>query len=227
MRENRDALAITVIGGLLVTVGGGVILSDVLPSDGDGSSQPVVVHAPPPSAPTVITVKVPTPPAPKVVADPPPPAPKPPPAQPTPSPVAAQQPTSAPPPPATPPPPSPPPPSPSPSPPTETVRVVTTSAGTVVPEGMRAELLDGRLTVAVGKAADGTIGRVGLRAAGRTCAFARVRPGDILGLRVTRRGAVGVRVVAVSAKGATVKAAASRVPRTAQLCLRATSSTAG
>lgn len=211
MRDNRDALVITVIGGLLVTVGGGVVLSNVLPGS-DDSTAPVVVQAPQAAKPTVITVKVPTPPPAKAKAAPaPPPPPRPPP--PAPAPVAAQ-PASAP---ATPPspPPAPPPP------PTQTAKVVTTAAGTVVPEGMRVKLLDGRLAVAVGKAAGGTISRIGLQAAGRACAFTRVRPGEILGVRVTRRGAVGVRVVAVSEKGATVKAAASRAPRGKELCLRA------
>jgi len=216
MRDNRDALVITVLGGMLVTVGGGIVLSDVLPGSDDGSSEPIVVQAAPASKPAVITVAVPTP-QPKQAAvtktQPPQPPPSPPP------PVAAQQPAVTPPP--TPPPPAAPPPSPSPA-PAQTVKVVTTAAGTVVPEGERVKLLDGRLTVALGKAAGGTIGRVGLQAGGAKCSFLRVQAGDVIGIRVSARGAVGVRVVAVSAKGATLKAAAKRAPRGAPQCLRTT-----
>jgi hypothetical protein len=46
------------------------------------------------------------------------------------------------------------------------------------------------------------------------------RVGDVVGVRVNRPGAVGVRVVAVSAWGATLKAAAKRAPRGSRACLR-------
>jgi hypothetical protein len=89
-----------------------------------------------------------------------------------------------------------------------------------VPESTRANLLDGRLTVAVGKTERATIIRVGLLANGRACTFTSVRPGEIVGVRVTRRGAVGVKVVSVTTKGATLKPGTTRPPRGTELCLR-------
>lgn len=213
MRDNRDALVITVIGGMLVTVGGGVVLTNVLPGS-DGSGEPLVVQTPQAAKPTIITVKVPTPPSPKAAAakkkaSPPQPKPQPPP---SPPPPVATPPPATPPPAATPA---------SPSPPAaQTGKVVTTAAGTVVPEGARVKLLDGRLVVGVGNVAGAVVARVRLLAKGRACAFTAVGAGEILGVRVSRRAAVGVKVVAVTAKGATLKAAASRAPRGSELCLR-------
>jgi hypothetical protein len=170
MRNNRDALVITVIGRLLVTVGGGVPAPPAAPQKAVAVKKTAPPRPPPPAPPQA------APPAPPA-AFPPPAAPKP----------------------------------------------VTTSAGTVTPENTRVKLLDSRLTVGVGNASGQMISRLGLRAGGATCAFARLRPGEVVGVRVAAHGAIGVRVVAISAKGATLKAAAKRVPRGKETCLRGTS----
>jgi len=189
---------ITVIGGMLVTVGGGVILAGVIPGlGGDSSDQPIVVRTPPPATPTVITVTTPSssPQAPKETvkntASPP---------------AAPKQPA-----PASPPPPSPAPPPAAPPPPATTVKVVTTAAGTMVPAQTGTKLLGGRLLVKLGRVGNGTIAAITLRAEGSTCTFERVRPGE--GVGVYARRLFGVKVVTVSAAGATLKAATARAPR--------------
>lgn len=118
----------------------------------------------------------------------------------------------------------PPPPSPVPSPPPTasapkqaTVKTPAT-AGTLVGENTRATFLAGRLVVRLGEVEAGRIARLELMVGDRTCTFTGVRAGEAVGVHT--RKAVGVKVTAVSASGAALKAASARAPRNAPACLR-------